>query len=345
MPSWRGMRLVILGGPSVTCRENSMRRDTNEDHRWAVILAGGDGVRLRSLTRQVSGDERPKQFTPLLGGRTLLAQTRLRTAGSIDRDRTLFVLTRKHEPFYAAELSKVPRIRMVVQPSNRGTLPAILWSLLRIHRLDPDALVAFFPSDHYYAKEEQFLAAVASAFNHAENDAECVALLGAVAKHPETEYGWIEPDGIVAGQSGGQWMRVKRFWEKPSHQIAQSLLDRGCLWNTFVMVGSVGAFLERIRRSTPTAYSAFEPILSLPDFAMEDELMQRVYDQLPSADFSKQVLSASTENLAVASLGDIGWSDLGDPHRLIMTLFESGIENPWVASGSCNQCARILSTA
>ena len=188
---------------------------SNDKHRWAVILAGGDGVRLRSLTQQVSGDDRPKQFCPLLGGRTLLAQTRLRTAASIERDRTLFVLTKAHESFYAKELEKVPPIRMVVQPSNRGTLPAILWSLLRIVRIDKSALVTFLPSDHYYAEEEKFMAGVESAFDCAEANAGSVILFGAVAKHPETEYGWIETDSTMASHVGGWLMRVKRFWESP----------------------------------------------------------------------------------------------------------------------------------
>lgn len=317
---------------------------SNDKQRWAVILAGGDGVRLRSLTEQVSGDGRPKQFCPLLGGRTLLAQTRLRTAASIERDRTLFVLTRAHESFYAKELEKVPPIQMVVQPSNRGTLPAILCSLLRIMRFDKRALVAFFPSDHYYAEEEKFMSGVESAFDCAEANAGSVILLGAVAKHPETEYGWIEADSTRASHIGGWLMRVKRFWEKPSSETARRLLDQGCLWNTFVMVGTARAFVEMIQHASPGLYSAFEPILSLPRAEMEDELMRRVYGQIPTADFSKQVLAVSTERLAVASLGDIGWSDLGDPRRLITTLNERGIENPWVESGSCNRCGLILNT-
>jgi mannose-1-phosphate guanylyltransferase len=310
----------------------------NDKHRWGMVLAGGDGTRLRSLTRIVSGDDRPKQFCPLLGGRTLLAQTRLRTAESIGRDRTLFALTKVHEPFYAKELENVPPIRMVVQPCNRGTLPAILWSLLRIIRLDKSASVAIFPSDHYYAKEEKFMAGIASAFDLAEANTRSVILLGALATHPEIEYGWIEPGATVTSSSGDRLKAVKRFWEKPSCQIARSLFDQGCLWNTFVMVGCATAFQAMIQHASPNLYSAFEPILSLPDCAMEAELMQRIYDHLPTADFSKLVLSLSTEMLAVASLGDIGWSDLGDPQRLITTLFESGIENPWVAAGACSYC-------
>jgi len=39
---------------------------------WAVLLAGGEGTRLQSLTRKIAGDSRPKQFCGVLGGRSLL---------------------------------------------------------------------------------------------------------------------------------------------------------------------------------------------------------------------------------------------------------------------------------
>ena len=42
---------------------------------WAVVLAGGEGVRLRALVSRIYGDDRPKQYAALLDSRTLLRQT------------------------------------------------------------------------------------------------------------------------------------------------------------------------------------------------------------------------------------------------------------------------------
>lgn len=47
---------------------------------WAVVLARGEGTRLRSLTREGFGDERPKQYAPLMGAESLLGQTLDRTS-------------------------------------------------------------------------------------------------------------------------------------------------------------------------------------------------------------------------------------------------------------------------
>ncbi len=292
-----------------------MQSSPNHNHRWGVILSGGDGERLRPLTRLLTGDDRPKQFCRLVGEKTLLAQTRDRVARTVPPDRTVFVLTKSHEPFYAAELGEVLPIQMVVQPRNRGTLSAILWSLMRLVRLDQQAVVAFFPSDHHYANEEKFMAEVTSAFEAAET-ASYVILLGVSATAPDVDYGWIEPESMAVSKL----LRVRRFWEKPVWQVAQTLLDQGCLWNTFVMVGRANAFLELIQFAEPRLYETFQKTVVEGKADMNPELMRAVYEQIETADFSKRVLSRTAERLAVLSLGDIGWNDLGDPRRVVAML-------------------------
>jgi len=40
-----------------------------------IVLAGGEGLRLRPLTRRLYGDERPKQYAAVVGARSMLRQT------------------------------------------------------------------------------------------------------------------------------------------------------------------------------------------------------------------------------------------------------------------------------
>jgi len=289
-----------------------MRGNPNDKHRWGVILGGGDGTRLLPLTRALTGDDRPKQFCRLVGEKTLLAQTRHRVAGIVRPERTVFVLTESHAPFYKPELAGVPLWRMVVQPSNRGTLPAILSSLIRIVRLDSQAVVAFFPSDHHYADERTFTTKMMSAFAPAESSSG-VILLAASSSAPETEFGWIEPKPKPAN---GELPEVKCFWEKPSAQVAQTLLDRGCLWNTFVMVGRASVFLELIRSAEPSLYEIFQASLMSHRLDQYPKLLRAIYEQIETMDFSRRVLSGMTQKLSVLNMGDIGWNDLGDPFRV-----------------------------
>ena len=89
--------------------------------RWAVILAGGDGVRLRSMTRGITGDERPKQFCALVTEDTLLTETRRRVAQTVPAHRTLVVVNRAHERFYVPLLADMRVPAVMAQPENRGT--------------------------------------------------------------------------------------------------------------------------------------------------------------------------------------------------------------------------------
>src|SRR5688572_20120512 len=130
---------------------------------WALILAGGDGSRLRSLTSQISGDPRPKQFCPIVDGETWLDRTRRRVDLLTRADQQVVVVSRPHEPYYRGLAEELAPDRLVVQPSNIGTGPGVLYPLLRIQRLAGNVTVAVFPSDHYMSDDAAFIEYVRTA--------------------------------------------------------------------------------------------------------------------------------------------------------------------------------------
>ncbi len=323
----------------------SEEHSVNHQKAWAVVLAGGDGTRLRSFTRLIAGDDRPKQFCSLYGGRTLLAHTRARLAHAISPERTLFTLVRHHEKFYSEELAGVKPSHMVVQPSNKGTTVAMINSLLRITSLAGDPIVGFFPTDHHYSREQRFVSAVRLALNIVSTRLDTVILLGADAEHPEVEYGWIQPGASLECSLTNSLLGVRRFWEKPSAQAAQALLAQGCLWNTFVMIGRASAFLDILNAAVPRVMQAFESRIGLsgaaPSLAPGDE----AYAALHPGDFSQQVLSVSTRRLAVLRLGNIGWSDLGTPERVMCAMTRAGFRPYRPGSGQNENIENFAKTS
>jgi mannose-1-phosphate guanylyltransferase len=283
---------------------------------WAVVLAGGNGARLRSLTRELTGDDRPKQFCPLLGGRTLLAETRSRIALTVHPARTLCVVTRDHEAYYRRELVDLTPPQLIEQPDNRGTALAIAYGLSRVGRHDSKAVVGYFPADHYYEDVTTFSRAVSAGYAAARRFPDRVFLLGTEPDSPETEYGWIEPGLSLAGPTDPLF-HVARFWEKPAASLASDLLARGCLWNMFVMIGTLDAFRALLTLATPDLARSFERIEQVP---ATEKLIDRIYGSLPPVDFSADVIATRPDRVAVVRLPNIGWTDLGQPARVRLLL-------------------------
>ena len=76
----------------------------SDDHRWALVLAGGSGTRLASMTIDGNGVAVPKQYCALAGERSLLGDTLARARMLVDGERTVVVVAREHEAFWSRQL-------------------------------------------------------------------------------------------------------------------------------------------------------------------------------------------------------------------------------------------------
>jgi mannose-1-phosphate guanylyltransferase len=276
-----------------------------EAQTWAIVLAGGDGVRLRSLTTNPDGVPVPKQFCSLLGGPTLLSRT-LDRAERLCGSRVTTILTANHEPWWRAEFRRRPRGQRVVQPSNAGTAAGILLPLLWVLDQDPSASVVLLPSDHFIGDEAAFRGALRIGLEHVGREPQRTLLLGLEPEHPEPDYGWIVPENSARGAPA----RVRTFVEKPPIERARRLQAAGGLWNSFVTIARGGTLLGLFARTIPELLRAFLEASPTPDG------QARLYADLMPLDFSRHVLQACCDDLDVLAVPPCGWTDLGTPERV-----------------------------
>ncbi len=291
--------------------------DTARADFWAIVLAGGQGVRLRSLVRQAFGDDRPKQYARLLGPRSLLRQTLDRVSLAIPAERSVVVTMPQHAGYIAEEFAIGPHPHVLMQPSDRGTAAGVLYPAHRIAWQAPDATVAVFPSDHLVVGDASFMEHVAHIASWLDSHPDRVVLLGAQPTVPETEYGWIEPGESLGELTSGNIRSVRQFVEKPSLPKAKACLAAGHLWNTSVIVAKVATLLELGRVGLPALHDRLARLRGFAGTPDEPAAVRQAYELMPRANFSRDILEACPEALAVSKLPRLVWSDLGSPSRVL----------------------------
>jgi len=299
---------------------------------WAVVLAGGEGTRLRPLVRHVCGDERPKQFSSLFGARTLLGQTLDRVGLLIPPERTVVVTLQAHARYVERELGEKLHPHVLSQPENRGTAAGILLAAQWIATRDLRATLVYFPSDHLVLEGTAFMEHVVDLASFVERGSRRIVLLGAPPSQPETEYGWIEPGEPVGRTTKGPVHAIQRFREKPSKEVAEALVRRGTLWNTFVFTARATVLLSAGRVCAPALYDRLVALRAFAGGEHERWALRQAYALAPTVDFSRSVLEACPHMLAVSKLPELTWCDLGSPERVVRMLTRLGVSAPWLAT-------------
>jgi mannose-1-phosphate guanylyltransferase len=284
-----------------------------EADTWALVLAAGDGTRLRSLTTAPSGSTIPKQYCSLHHGPSLLHEALGRANAFTSPARTCTVVAEHHRQWWQPALAQLPRPNVIVQPANRGTANGILLPLLHIVERDPDAKLVLLPADHHVRREGILAGSLRKAAGQLDWRADEMLLLGLQPEEADPELGYIVPQD----SDGRGALRVARFVEKPSAAQAQELLDRGALWNAFIIAATAQALLGQFRRRMPEVFAAMRAAVRHDLYGEAGgSAIAQLYARLPTIDFSRDLLPGAEADLRVLPVPRCGWSDLGTPKRV-----------------------------
>jgi mannose-1-phosphate guanylyltransferase len=263
-------------------------------------MAGGAGTRFWPRSRAHA----PKQLLPIVGGRTMLAETIARLVPPFARRDLMVVTVRAHARAVRAAVPGLGRSAVLVEPVGRNTAAAIALAALHVARRDPRATMLVLPADHAIGDVATFRADVQAGLALAERTGALVTF-GVPPTRPETGYGYIRP-GRAVGGAGRRAAWVARFIEKPDRRRAETLLRQGgVLWNAGIFAFRVDAILAALGRHLPAVLAPLAAAVA----GRDRRALARAYRKVPAVSIDTGVLERA-ERVAVVRTR-FAWSDVG----------------------------------
>ncbi len=266
-----------------------------------VILAGGKGERFWPLSRKL----RPKQFLSLDGsGKSLLQTTSERLLSLAGGWENLWVITSALiADGIREQLPDLPETNLLVEPEGKDTAPAVTWATLEIaQRYGEEAVIGFFPADHWIADQSAFEQTLKTAANFAVKES-AIVTLGITPNAPATGYGYIEQGKLISEIEDLPVYKVARFTEKPDRATAETFLQTGNFsWNSGMFIFRADVVLDELSIHAP----------EMTNLLKKEGKAAYVHLEKKSIDY---VLMEKTQ-LAYVLPANFGWDDLGDWNSL-----------------------------
>lgn len=270
-----------------------------------VIMAGGSGTRFWPLSRE----NRPKQFLPIAGEKTMLEETVERLLPLIPHENIFTISNAEQAKFIKRLLPKLPAANILVEPQGKNTAPSLILATASVYLKDPETVVAALCADHLIREKEIFLKKLeASAEAASKNDV--IVTFGIPPTHPATGYGYIHflkrnPSKI----RDESFYSVREFKEKPDYKQAKKFLAAGRhFWNSGMFIWRAGVFAQKLEKHAPSLFPYWKRIIKALKKKDKAEIAA-VFHEIPSISIDYALMEKAEGVLM--NEGKFGWSDVG----------------------------------
>ncbi|NTW14070.1 MAG: hypothetical protein HGA31_03515 [Candidatus Moranbacteria bacterium] len=266
-----------------------------------VIMAGGSGTRLWPLSRKDS----PKQFQSFVSEKTLLEETYDRAKQIVPEDRIFLSSGEKYRDRILELIPGVSEDRLLLEPSSKGTGPAIGLIAALLGKRFPGMTVATIASDHAIENEDAFVSSLTLALETIAEHTDKLAVIGINPTTPDTGLGYIRMGSEFSESGSDRLFFVDEFKEKPDRKTAEAYLaDWRYLWNAGYFIFSADSMLSWIDTHSPSLSRILKEI-------QEGAPIPEAYGRAENEPIEPMLVEKLPSTSLIVVPAPIKWSDIG----------------------------------
>ncbi|MEI6728453.1 MAG: sugar phosphate nucleotidyltransferase [bacterium] len=279
-----------------------------------VINAGGLGTRLWPL----SSNKLPKQFSTLIGDKSLLQTTYYRLLSHFGAENIWVNTNHQFTELVKTQLPEIPLKNILSEPERRDTFAAVAGHAAVVAGFtSEDENILFVHSDHNIEPLSS-VENLVKAFKRIDSSLTAnqfpLIIAGIKPTSPSSQFGYIEIGQENKQESLLNPVKVQSFKEKPDLATATEFLKSGnYLWNfgTFAFkYSSLVKILEQVSSQSC-------PILET--FRMDKKILPEGFKSLVKNSFDYEVIE-KIDNLGVVAVELETWEDIGNYEVLLKYL-------------------------
>jgi mannose-1-phosphate guanylyltransferase / mannose-6-phosphate isomerase len=197
----------------------------------------------------------------------------------------------------------------LLEPMRRDSGPAIAAGAAFAQTRDKDAVVLALAADHVVRDTPAFVAACRQGLVAAE--AGRIVTFGVEPERAATEYGYISPGEVIAGEVRG----VAKFVEKPDSEQAAAYIRDGYLWNSGNFMFRAAVLLDEYRNVDADSVQAVSDSVTRAGRDLGFVTLEAGAFGSAKAISIDYAVMEKTSRAAVVPVR-CGWSDVGSWHAV-----------------------------
>lgn len=254
---------------------------------------------------------RPKYLLPIVGKKSMLAQTFDRVAGLVEPENVLIITNREQREAVLELGLEISPEQVIGEPVGRDTAAVVGLATTLVKGRDPEAAFALLPADAVVNPTDRFREDLELCFTVAEGE-EALVTLGARPSRAATGYGYLHRGAQSRFAGRREVYAVRRFVEKPDAERAAAYLASGeYYWNIGVFVWRVSTIEAAFGRYAPTLWETFR---KMGDRLRSGESLEAVlsasYPAVERKSFDYAVLEKAENVLTIEA--SFTWDDVGE---------------------------------